>query len=65
MNLELCWYEPARVESRTFDERAWDNSIGGWRRRSRPDYSLPSYALATDTPPSMAVAILWSASPDH
>ena len=61
----IKWYEPARVESRTFDEMAWDNSIGGWRRRSWPDYSLPSYALANDTPPPMAAAILWSASPDH
>ena len=59
------WHEPARVESRSFDERAWDNSIGGWRRRSRSDYNLPSCALATDTPPPMAAAILWSASPSH
>jgi hypothetical protein len=36
------------------------NSIWGWRWRSWPNYSLPSCALATDTPPPTVVVILWS-----
>jgi hypothetical protein len=40
--------------------RSVRNSIWGWIWRSWPDYSLPSCALATDTPPPTTVVILWS-----
>jgi hypothetical protein len=60
----LCWTYQSDMNPQGFvidlSMRSVRNSIWGWRWRSWPDYSLPSCALATDTPPPTVVVILWS-----
>jgi hypothetical protein len=52
------------VIARSFDERVWNNSIGGGDDVHGPTTALQRRcALATDTPPPMAVTILWSVTP--
>jgi hypothetical protein len=52
------------VIARSFDERVWNNSIGGGDDVHGPTTAFQSRcALATDTPPPMAVTILWSVTP--
>jgi hypothetical protein len=49
------------VIARSFDERVWNNSIGGGDDVHGPTTAFQRRcALATDTPPPMAVTILWS-----
>ena len=52
------------VIARSFDERVWNNSIGGGDDVHGPTTAFQRRcALATDTPPPMAVTILWSVTP--
>jgi hypothetical protein len=52
------------VIARSFDERVWNNSIGGEDDVHGPTTAFPRRcALATDTPPPMAVTILWGVTP--
>jgi hypothetical protein len=52
------------VIARSFDERVWNNSIGGGDDVHGATTAFQSRcALATDTPPPMAVTILWSVTP--
>ena len=52
------------VIARSFDERVWNNSIGGGDDVHGPTTAFQRRcALATDTPPPMAVTILWSLTP--
>jgi hypothetical protein len=52
------------VNARSFDERVWNNSIGGGDDVHGPTIAFQRCcALATDTPPPMAVTILWSVTP--
>jgi hypothetical protein len=54
-----CW-----VNARSFDERVWNNWIGGGDNVHGPTTAFQRRcALATDTPPPMAVMILWSVTP--
>jgi hypothetical protein len=54
------------VNARSFDERVWNNSIGGGDDVHGPTTAFQRRcALATDTPPPMAVTILWNVTPDH
>jgi hypothetical protein len=46
------------------DERVWNNSIGGGDDVHDPTTAFQRCcALATDTPPPMAITILWSVTP--
>jgi hypothetical protein len=52
------------VNARSFDERVWNNSIGGGDNVHGPTTAFQRRcALATDTPPPMVVTILWSMTP--
>jgi hypothetical protein len=52
------------VNSRSFDERVWNNSIVGGDDVHGPTTAFQRRcALATDTPPHMVVTILWSVTP--
>jgi hypothetical protein len=52
------------VIARSFDERVSNNSIGGGDDVHGPTTAFQRRcALATDTPPPMAVTILWSVTP--
>jgi hypothetical protein len=52
------------VIARSFDERVWNNSIGGGDDVHGPTTAFQRCcALATDTPPPMVVTILWSVTP--
>lgn len=52
------------LNSRSFNERVWNNSIDGGDDVHDPTTAFQGrHALETDTPPPVAITILWSATP--